>query len=181
VIRTTIEALAATLGGTQSLHTNSFDEAIALPTEFSSRLARNTQLILQHESRITDVVDPLGGSYYIEALTAELVAKARDLIAEAEAQGGMTAAVQSGGPKMAIEEAAALRQARVDRGEDVIVGVNRYRLDVAEAIELREIDNDKVRAEQIAQLQRIRASRDEARCQSMLSALREFAAKDEGN
>ncbi|ODT81476.1 MAG: methylmalonyl-CoA mutase [Pelagibacterium sp. SCN 64-44] len=181
VIRTTIEALAATLGGTQSLHTNSFDEAIALPTEFSSRLARNTQLILQHESRITDVVDPLGGSYYIEALTAELVAKARELIAEAEAQGGMTAAVQAGGPKMAIEEAAALRQARVDRGEDVIVGVNRYRLDAEEAIEVREIDNDKVRAEQIAQLQRIRASRDEARCQSMLSALREYAAKDEGN
>jgi len=181
VIRTTIEALAATLGGTQSLHTNSFDEAIALPTEFSSRLARNTQLILQHESRITDVVDPLGGSYYIEALTAELVGKARALIAEAEAQGGMTAAVQSGGPKMAIEEAAALRQARVDRGEDVIVGVNRYRLDVEEPIEVREIDNDKVRAEQVAQLARIRAGRDEAKCQSMLSALREYAAKDEGN
>ncbi|MDB5529311.1 MAG: scpA [Devosia sp.] len=181
VIRTTIEALASTLGGTQSLHTNSFDEAIALPTEFSSRLARNTQLILQHESRITDVVDPLGGSYYVEALTAQLVVGARALIGDAEAQGGMTQAVQSGGPKLEIEKAAALRQARVDRGEDVIVGVNRYRLDVEDAIEVRDIDNAKVRAEQIAQLQRIRATRDEARCQSMLSALREFAAKDEGN
>jgi methylmalonyl-CoA mutase len=181
VIRTTIEALAATLGGTQSLHTNSFDEAIALPTEFSSRIARNTQLILQHESRITDVVDPLGGSYYVEALTAELVEGARALIEEAEAKGGMTAFVETGGPKMAIEKAAALRQARVDRGEDVIVGVNRYRLDVEDEIEVREIDNAKVRAEQVAQLQRIRETRDEDKCQSMLAALREFAAKDEGN
>ena len=181
IVRTTIEALAATLGGTQSLHTNSFDEAIALPTEFSSRIARNTQLILQHESRITDVVDPLGGSYYVEALTAELVKGARKLIEGAEAQGGMTAYVQSGGPKLAIEEAAALRQARVDKGEDVIVGVNRYRVDSEETIEVRDIDNAKVRAEQIAQLQRIRATRDEGKCQSMLAALREYAAKDEGN
>jgi methylmalonyl-CoA mutase len=181
IVRTTIEALAATLGGTQSLHTNSFDEAIALPTEFSSRIARNTQLILQHESRITDVVDPLGGSYYVEALTAELVAGARALIGEAEMAGGMTQAVRAGGPKLEIEKAAALRQARVDRGEDVIVGVNRYRLDVEDAIEVREIDNAKVRAEQIALLQRVRASRDEAKCQSMLAALREYAAKDEGN
>ena len=181
IVRTTIEALAATLGGTQSLHTNSFDEAIALPTEFSSRIARNTQLILQHESRITDVVDPLGGSYYVEALTAELVSGARALIGQAELQGGMTRAVQTGGPKLEIEKAAALRQARVDRGEDVIVGVNRYRLDVEEAIEVREIDNAAVRAEQIALLNKVRASRDEARCQSMLSALREYAAKDEGN
>ncbi|WEJ58242.1 methylmalonyl-CoA mutase [Devosia sp. FJ2-5-3] len=181
IVRTTIEALAATLGGTQSLHTNSFDEAIALPTEFSSRIARNTQLILQHESRITDVVDPLGGSYYVEALTDQLVTGAKELIAEAEAVGGMTAYVQSGGPKMAIEQAAALRQARVDRGEDVIVGVNRYRVDTEESIEVREIDNAKVRLEQIAQLERIRRTRDEAKCQSMLSALREYAAKDEGN
>ncbi|WP_390888762.1 methylmalonyl-CoA mutase [Devosia neptuniae] len=181
VIRTTIEALAAVLGGTQSLHTNSFDEAIALPTEFSSRLARNTQLILQHESRVTDVVDPLGGSYYIEALTAELVNGAKLLIGEAEMAGGMTQAVQAGGPKLAIETAAALRQARVDRGEDVIVGVNRYRPDTEDAIEIREIDNAKVRAEQIAQLERVRASRDEIKCQQMLSGLREFAAKDEGN
>jgi methylmalonyl-CoA mutase len=181
IVRTTIEALAATLGGTQSLHTNSFDEAIALPTEFSSRIARNTQLILQHESRITDVVDPLGGSYYVEALTAELVAGAKALIGEAEIAGGMTKAVQTGGPKLEIEKAAAQRQARVDRGEDVIVGVNRYRLDVEDGIEVREIDNAKVRAEQVALLQRVRAGRDEARCQSMLSALREYAAKDEGN
>ena len=146
IVRTTIEALAATLGGTQSLHTNSFDEAIALPTEFSSRIARNTQLILQHESRITDVVDPLGGSYYIEALTAQLVEGAKALIGEVEAAGGMTKAVQAGGPKLEIEKAAALRQARVDRGEDVIVGVNRYRLDSEDAIEVREIDNAKVRA-----------------------------------
>ncbi len=181
IVRTTIEALAATLGGTQSLHTNSFDEAIALPTEFSSRIARNTQLILQHESRITDVVDPLGGSYYVEALTSQLVQEAKRLIGEAEMAGGMTKAVQTGGPKLEIEKAAAQRQARVDRGEDVIVGVNRYRLDVEDAIEVRDIDNAKVRLEQMALLQRIRSSRDEARCQSMLSALREYAAKDEGN
>ncbi|WEK03490.1 MAG: methylmalonyl-CoA mutase [Candidatus Devosia phytovorans] len=181
IVRTTIEALAATLGGTQSLHTNSFDEAIALPTEFSSRIARNTQLILQHESRITDVVDPLGGSYYVEALTQQLVEGAKALIGEAELAGGMTRAVQSGLPKLEIEKAAALRQARVDRGEDVIVGVNRYRLDVEEAIEVREIDNAKVRAEQIALLQRVRSTRDEDKCQSMLAALREYAAKDEGN
>ncbi|WP_316359637.1 methylmalonyl-CoA mutase [Devosia sp.] len=181
IVRTTIEALAATLGGTQSLHTNSFDEAIALPTEFSSRIARNTQLILQHESRITDVVDPLGGSYYVEALTSQLVQEAKRLIGEAEMAGGMTKAVQTGGPKLEIERAAAQRQARVDRGEDVIVGVNRYRLDVEDAIEVRDIDNAKVRLEQMALLQRIRSSRDEARCQSMLSALREYAAKDEGN
>ncbi|WEJ33025.1 methylmalonyl-CoA mutase [Devosia sp. SD17-2] len=181
IVRTTIEALAATLGGTQSLHTNSFDEAIALPTEFSSRIARNTQLILQHESRITDVVDPLGGSYYVEALTDQLVSEAKKLIADAEAVGGMTPYVQSGGPKMAIEQAAALRQARVDRGDDVIVGVNRFRVETEEKIEVREIDNAKVRLEQIAQLEHIKATRDEDKCQSMLSALREYAAKDEGN
>jgi methylmalonyl-CoA mutase len=181
IVRTTIEALAATLGGTQSLHTNSFDEAIALPTEFSSRIARNTQLILQHESRITDVVDPLGGSYYVEALTDQLVSEAKKLIADAEAVGGMTPYVQSGGPKMAIEQAAALRQARVDRGDDVIVGVNRFRVETEEKIEVREIDNAKVRLEQIAQLEHIKATRDEDKCQSMLSALREYAANDEGN
>src|SRR5690606_2357400 len=175
IVRTTIEALAATLGGTQSLHTNSFDEAIALPTEFSSRIARNTQLILQHESRITDVVDPLGGSYYVEALTDALVEEARGLIGRAEALGGMTAAVQSGQPKLEIEEAAALRQARVDRGEDVIVGVNRYRVESEEKIELREIDNTKVRAEQIVQLGRVRAGRNEDLCRSRLATLREFA------
>ena len=181
IVRTTIEALAAVLGGTQSLHTNSFDEAIALPTEFSARIARNTQLILQHESRVTDVVDPLGGSYYVEALTTDLVERAEALIAEIEAQGGMTAAVQAGTPKLEIEKAATLRQARVDRGEDVIVGVNRYRLENEQRIEVREIDNAKVRDEQIARLAELRRTRDDDLCHSMLSALREFAAKDEGN
>jgi len=181
VVRTTIEAMAAVLGGTQSLHTNSFDEAIALPTEFSSRIARNTQLILQHESRVTDVVDPLGGSYYIEALTAELVSGAKRLIGAVEAEGGMTRAVQAGGPKLEIEKAAANRQARVDRGEDVIVGVNRYRLDSEDGIEVREIDNAKVRVEQVARLAEVRRTRDEVKTQSMLAALREYAAKDEGN
>ena len=154
IVRTTIEAMAAVLGGTQSLHTNAFDEAIALPTEQSARIARNTQLILQHESRVTDVVDPLGGSYYIEALTAELVAKARALMAEVEAAGGMTRAVQDGGPKAEIEKAAALRQARVDRGEEVIVGVNRYRLESEPPIPFREVDNARVREEQVARLGR---------------------------
>ena len=181
VVRTTIEALAAVLGGTQSLHTNSFDEAIALPTEFSSRIARNTQLILQHESRVTDVVDPLGGSYFVEALTADLVSRAGALIAEVEAAGGMTKAVHEGGPKLEFEKAAAIRQARVDRGEDVIVGVNRYRLENEHPIEVREIDNATVREEQIARLAEVRRGRDEDRCQSLLAALREFAAKDEGN
>ena len=181
IVRTTVEALAAVLGGTQSLHTNSFDEAIALPTEFSSRIARNTQLILQHESRVTDVVDPLGGSYYIESLTADLVAKASELIAAVEAMGGMTRAVQQGLPKLEIEKAAALRQARVDRGEDVIVGVNRYRLDNEQPVDVREIDNAKVRVEQVARLADVRRTRNESLCQSMLAALREYAAKDEGN
>ncbi|WP_417309253.1 methylmalonyl-CoA mutase [Devosia sp.] len=181
IVRTTIEALAAVLGGTQSLHTNSFDEAIALPTEFSARIARNTQLILQHESRVTDVVDPLGGSYYIEALTADLVARAEEMIAEVEAAGGMTAAVAAGTPKREIERAAALRQARVDRGEDVVVGVNRYRLENEAPLDVRQIDNAKVRAEQIARIAEVRRSRDEGLCQSMLAALREYAAKNEGN
>ncbi len=163
IVRTTIEALAAVLGGTQSLHTNSFDEAIALPTEQSARIARNTQLILQHESRVTDVVDPLGGSYYIEALTADLVARAEALMAEVETQGGMTAAVQQGGPKAEIEKAAALRQARVDRGEDVVVGVNRYRLENEAPIPFREVDNAKVRDEQVARLVQIRRSRNDER------------------
>jgi methylmalonyl-CoA mutase len=180
IIRTTIEAMAAVLGGTQSLHTNSFDEAIALPTEQSARIARNTQLILQHESRITDVVDPLGGSYYIEALTADLVSKAQALIAEVEAQGGMTAAVQSGGPKAAIETAAAQRQARIDRGEDVIVGVNRYRLDNETPIPFREVDNARVRDEQIARLADIRRTRDENRVLNTLDGLR-TAARSDGN
>ncbi len=178
IVRTTIEAMAAVLGGTQSLHTNAFDEAIALPTEASARIARNTQLILQHESRVTDVVDPLGGSYYIEALTAELVAKASDLMAEVEAQGGMTAAIEAGDPKAEIEKAAAQRQARVDRGEDVIVGVNRYRLENEPPIPFRDVDNAKVREEQIARLADIRRTRDAHRVARTLDALRDAARSD---
>jgi len=181
VMRTAFEALAAVLGGTQSLHTNSFDEAIALPTDFSARLARNTQLILQHETRVTDVVDPLGGSYYIEALTGELVARAGALIAEVETEGGMTQSVQAGTPKLKIEEAAAIRQTRIDRGEDVIVGVNRYRLEEEERIETRDIDNKKVREAQIAQLEKIRKSRDQQAVDEALAALKECAAMNEGN
>jgi methylmalonyl-CoA mutase len=175
IIRTTIEAMAAVLGGTQSLHTNSFDEAIALPTEQSARIARNTQLILQHESRITDVVDPLGGSYYIEALTAELVREAEALIARVEAEGGMIAAVEAGGPKAEIEKAAAARQARIDRGEDVIVGVNRYRLENETPIPFREVDNTRVRDEQVARLAEIRRTRNERRVTEALDGLRSFA------
>jgi methylmalonyl-CoA mutase len=180
IIRTTIEALAAVLGGTQSLHTNSFDEAIALPTDQSARIARNTQLILQHESRVTDVVDPLGGSYLIEALTADLVSRAEALMAEVEAQGGMTEAVQQGTPKAEIEKAAALRQARIDRGEDVIVGVNRYRLETEEPIAFREVDNAKVRDEQVARLSDIRRTRDAAAVAQALDVLRS-AARSGGN
>ena len=180
VVRTTIEALAAVLGGTQSLHTNSFDEAIALPTEFSSRIARNTQLILQHESRVTDVVDPLGGSYYVEALTAELASRAGAIIFDVEQAGGMTEAVQDGAPKLDIETAAALRQARVDRGEDVIVGVNRYRVEDAEPLEVRVIDNAKVRDGQVARLAELRRTRDAAAVEKSLESLRS-AARSDGN
>jgi len=180
IVRTTIEAMAAVLGGTQSLHTNSFDEAIALPTEQSARIARNTQLILQHESRITDVVDPLGGSYYVEALTAELVEKASALMMDVEAQGGMTRAVQEGGPKAEIEKAAALRQARVDRGEEVVVGVNRYRLESEPPIAFREIDNAKVREEQIARIADVKRTRDPRKIIESLDGLRSFA-KHGGN
>ncbi len=180
IVRTTIEALAAVLGGTQSLHTNSFDEAVALPTDAAARIARNTQLILQHESRVTDVVDPLGGSYYVEALTAELVQQAGALMAEVEAAGGMVAAVAAGTPKAAIETAAALRQARIDRGEEVIVGVNRYRLEAETPIPFREVDNARVRDEQIARLVRLRQRRDQARCDAALGRLA-AAARSDGN
>ncbi len=180
VIRTTIEAMAATLGGTQSLHTNALDEAIALPTEFSARIARNTQIILTEETGITKVVDPLGGSYYIEALTAELVDQAWKIIGEVDELGGMTKAVASGMPKRLIEEAAAARQARVDKGEDVIVGVNKYRLETEAHLDTLEVDNDMVRQGQIARLAKMRASRDEAACQAALSALTE-GAKSGGN
>jgi methylmalonyl-CoA mutase len=171
VIRTTIEAMAATLGGTQSLHTNALDEAIALPTEFSARIARNTQIVLAEESGITKVVDPLGGSYYVEALTSTLVDEAWKLIEEVDALGGMTVAVASGMPKRLIEEAAAARQARVDKGEDVIVGVNKYQPTDVTPIDFMSIDNDKVRQGQIARLAKTRAGRDEAACQAALAAL----------
>src|ERR1700761_4162502 len=163
VIRTTIEALASVLGGTQSLHTNSLDEAIALPTEFSARIARNTQLILQNESQVTRVVDPLGGSYYIESLTASLVAEAEKLIQEVEALGGMTKAVETGMPKMRIEEAAALKQARIDRGEEVVVGVNKYQPKEETAVDILDVDNAKVRDAQIHRLNRIKQTRDATR------------------
>ncbi|KLE34617.1 methylmalonyl-CoA mutase [Aurantiacibacter luteus] len=175
VVRTTLEALSAVLGGTQSLHTNALDEAIALPTDFSARIARNTQLILQEETGITNVADPLGGSYYIEALTAEIAGKARELLAEVEAAGGMTAYVASGAPKAAIESAAAAKQASVDRGETVIVGVNKYRLSEEAKIDTLDIDNHAVRASQVARLEAVRAGRDEAACRSALDALTEGA------
>jgi methylmalonyl-CoA mutase len=183
VIRTTIEALAAVLGGTQSLHTNALDEALALPTPFSARIARNTQLILAEETSIIRTVDPLGGSYYVEALTASLAAEAEKLIGEVEALGGMTRAVEAGMPKMRIEEAAARRQARIDRGEEVIVGVNKYRAAEAAggAVELLDIDNSKVRAQQIERLRRVRASRDPARVEASLRALAEGARDAQAN
>jgi methylmalonyl-CoA mutase len=175
VVRTTIEAMAATLGGTQSLHTNALDEAIALPTEFSARIARNTQIILTEETGITKVVDPLGGSYYIEALTAELVDQAWQIIGEVDELGGMTKAVASGMPKRLIEEAAAARQARVDKGEDVIVGVNKYKLATEDQLDTLDIDNDAVRQGQIARLAKMRSTRNEAACQAALAALTEAA------
>jgi methylmalonyl-CoA mutase len=168
VIRTAYEAMAAALGGTQSLHTNALDEAIALPTEFSARIARNTQLILQEETGVTNVVDPLAGSYYVESLTDQLATEAWKLIDEVEEMGGMTKAVASGMPKLRIEEAAAKRQAMMDRGDEVIVGVNKYRLDEEDPIDILDIDNDAVRTSQIARLQSIRNSRDEAACTAAL-------------
>jgi len=178
VVRTAYEALAAALGGTQSLHTNAFDEALALPTPASARIARNTQLILQEETGITHVVDPLGGSYYVESLTASVVAEARKIIDEVEAMGGMTKAVEAGLPKLRIEESAARRQARIDRGEAVIVGVNRYRPEEAEAVEILDIDNTRVREAQIARLESVRAGRDPAACRAALEALSAGAGGD---
>ena len=180
VVRTAYEAMAAALGGTQSLHTNALDEAIALPTEFSARIARNTQLILQEETGVTKVIDPLAGSYYVEKLTADLVDEAWKLICEVEEMGGMTKAVASGMPKLRIEESAARRQAMIDRGEEVIVGVNKYRLSKEDPIDILDIDNVKVREGQIARLERIRASRDEAACTAALAEL-ERRAREGGN
>jgi methylmalonyl-CoA mutase len=181
VIRTTIEALAAVLGGTQSLHTNALDEALALPTPFSARIARNTQLVIAEETGITRVVDPLGGSYYLESLTHSIAAEARKLIDEVEALGGMTQAVIAGMPKQRIEEAAARRQAGIDRGEEVIVGVNRYRPETDEPVEILNVDNTAVRENQVGRLKKIRASRDEAKCRAALDALTQSAASGKGN
>ncbi|WP_172329854.1 methylmalonyl-CoA mutase [Mangrovicoccus sp. HB161399] len=171
VIRTAYEAMSAALGGTQSLHTNALDEAIALPTEFSARIARNTQLILQEETGITNVIDPLAGSYYVESLTAELIDKAWALIEEVEEMGGMTKAVASGMPKLRIEETAARRQAMIDKGDEVIVGVNKYRKDKEDPIDILDIDNTAVRKSQVARLEKMRGSRDEAACMAALAEL----------
>jgi methylmalonyl-CoA mutase len=181
VVRTAFEAMSAVLGGTQSLHTNSFDEAIALPTDFSARIARNTQLILQNETGVTDVVDPLAGSYYIESLTASLVDKAWAMLEDIDAEGGMTKAIAKGIPKMEIEKAAALRQARVDKGEDVIVGVNKFILDEEDPIDILEIDNAAVRDSQVKRIKAVRASRDEEACQAALTELKLSALSGEGN
>jgi methylmalonyl-CoA mutase len=181
VIRTTVEAMAAVLGGTQSLHTNALDEAIALPTDFSARIARNTQLVLAEETGITRVADPLGGSYYVEALTSALVDEARALMAEVDTAGGMTAFVASGRPKAMIESAAAAKQASVDRGETVIVGVNKYRLAAEDRLETLDIDNHAVRAGQVARLAAVRAGRDEAACQAALRVLADAARDSSGN
>mgnify|MGYP001167015429 FL=1 len=181
VIRTTIEAMAAVLGGTQSLHTNSFDEAIGLPTDFSARIARNTQLILQHETGITSTVDPLAGSYFVENLTAELIEKADALIHDIQDMGGMTDAVLEGFPKREIEKMATARQARIDNGEDVIVGVNKYRPDEDSTVEVLDIDNDAVRDGQTKSLDKIRASRDDEQVKASLAALQEAARNNSGN
>ncbi|MFT4768167.1 MAG: methylmalonyl-CoA mutase [Glaciecola sp.] len=181
VVRTTIEAMAAVFGGTQSLHTNALDEAIALPSEFAARIARNTQLILQEETGITKVVDPWGGSYMMESLTQEIADKARELIAEVEEAGGMAKAIETGMPKLRIEEAAARKQARIDRGEDVIVGVNKYPPPQNDPIDILDIDNAAVRDSQIARLQNIRAHRDQAAVDKILADITACAAGGEGN
>ena len=173
--------MAATQGHTQSLHTNSFDEALALPTDFSARIARNTQLVLQQESGTCRVVDPWGGSYYVERLTHDLAQRAWGHIAEVESTGGMAAAIDAGIPKMRIEEAAARTQARIDSGRQPVIGVNKYRLDHTEDIEVLKVENAEVRAAQIAKLQRLRADRDADACAGALAALTEAAARGDGN
>ena len=181
VVRTTIEAMAAVFGGTQSLHTNAYDEAVSLPTDTAARVARNTQLILQEETGITRVVDPWGGSYFMESLTRSVAAEARKVLKEIEELGGMIRAILQGMPKLRIEECATRRQARIDRGEDVIVGVNKYQPPTYEEVEVREIDNTAVRDAQIARLERIRASRDQRAVESALEALEVVARRGEGN
>jgi methylmalonyl-CoA mutase len=177
VVRTAYEAMSAVLGGTQSLHTNALDEAIALPTEFAARIARNTQLILQEETGVTNVVDPLAGSYYVEKLTSDLAEAAWKLIEEVEEMGGMTKAVATGMPKLRIEEAAAQRQANIDKAEQVIVGVNKYRLDKEDHIDILDIDNEAVRESQVTRLKSIRATRDESKCQATLDELTRRSAE----
>ena len=181
VVRTTIEAMAAVFGGTQSLHTNSFDEAIALPTEFSARIARNTQLIIQEETHITNVIDPWAGSYMMESLTQEMADKAWAIMEEIEAMGGMTKAVESGWAKMQVETCAAEKQARIDSGKDVIVGVNKYKLAQEDEIDILDIDNHAVREAQVARLQKIRATRDSKAVEAALNALTECAKTGQGN
>ncbi|MFQ5985570.1 MAG: methylmalonyl-CoA mutase [Alphaproteobacteria bacterium] len=181
IVRTAYEALAAVLGGTQSLHTNAFDEALALPSDLSARVARNTQLILAEETGLTHVVDPLAGSYYVEHLTHSLANEARKLIEEIESLGGMTTAVELGVPQRYIVESATRRQARIDRGEEVVVGVNKYRAEAQEAVELREIDNKEVREAQVARLERVRAARDGAATQAAVAALTRAAESGKGN
>ncbi|MFT4519984.1 MAG: methylmalonyl-CoA mutase [Halioglobus sp.] len=181
VVRTTIEAMAAVFGGTQSLHTNALDEAIALPTENSARIARNTQLIIQEETGITNVVDPWGGSYMMESLTQDIADKAWELIEEVEEAGGMAKAIETGMPKLRIEEAAAKKQARIDKGEDVIVGVNKYLVDIEEEVDILQIDNEAVRASQLARLASIRESRDEVSVEAILEEIYQSAVSDEGN
>ena len=181
VVRTTIEAMAAVFGGTQSLHTNALDEAIALPTEFSARIARNTQLIIQEESGITNVVDPWGGSYMMESLTQDMADKAWELIEEIEEAGGMAKAIETGMPKLRIEEAAARKQARIDRGDDVIVGVNKYILDEEEEVDVLQIDNQAVRESQLARLASVREARDEAAVESILEDIYQSAVSGQGN
>jgi len=181
IIRTTIEALAATLGGTQSLHTNSFDEAIGLPTEFSAKIARNTQLILQHETGITDTVDPLAGSYFVENLTKELIDKSNELIEKIEEMGGMTVAVINGFPKSEIETSATKRQAKIDSGEQVIVGVNKYKSDEKEKVDVLDIDNKAVREEQIKKLNEIKKARNSKKVKKALQKLKEGAKENKGN
>ena len=181
IVRTAVEAMAGVLGGTNSLHTNSFDEALALPTEFAARIARNTQLILAEEAGLTHIVDPLGGSYFVESLTHSVASAAASLIDEVEAMGGMTKAIEAGLPKLKIEESAARRQARIDRGEDVIVGVNKYQVSDAPHVDVRTIDNTAVRERQIARLKRVRAARDQGKVDAALKAMSETAKSGKGN
>jgi methylmalonyl-CoA mutase len=181
IVRTTIEAMAAVFGGTQSLHTNALDEAIALPSDFAARIARNTQLILQEETGIGQVVDPWGGSYMMEQLTHDMAEKARELMQEIDELGGMAKAIESGLPKLRIEEAAAKKQARIDRGEDVIVGVNKFQIAEQDAVDILEIDNEQVRESQLARLASIRASRNEDSVTAALKALTAAAESGSGN